>query len=247
MKTHALARLYDRLEPDERFRLVVQALARGDRAEADRLGRACPVKRYAISDPRYADRLELSDELTLVVLLELVPKLTKLRMVEVFRMLSDFLGELDEHTAMLAYVEGLEAGWRAAGGEGERPPEAMAEGALDRLVARGADVRAHYQRMCDGLAAELAADARPARDGFAAFCRDELGLEPEALIAAWMRPALALLEEHRAALDAAECDPEARDALATVLGVAWRRRALGDSTAEVDPDLRERLAGADGL
>ena len=37
-----LGRLYDRLSPEERFRLDVLALARGDEEESERLTATCP-------------------------------------------------------------------------------------------------------------------------------------------------------------------------------------------------------------
>ena len=38
-----LGRLYDRLTPEERFRLDVLALARGDEEESERLTATCPA------------------------------------------------------------------------------------------------------------------------------------------------------------------------------------------------------------
>ena len=50
MKKSGLARHYDVLTPEERFRLLLQAFARDDRAEVDRLDRTCPSKTYTMSD-----------------------------------------------------------------------------------------------------------------------------------------------------------------------------------------------------
>ncbi len=55
-----LKRLYDRLKPEERFRLALEALARDDEEELDRLGRTCPRKTYSQIDAEYLDLLEAS-------------------------------------------------------------------------------------------------------------------------------------------------------------------------------------------
>jgi hypothetical protein len=49
----ALAKLYDRLTPDERFRAFVSALARRDLQEVDRLNDTCPRKTYVTDDMAY--------------------------------------------------------------------------------------------------------------------------------------------------------------------------------------------------
>jgi hypothetical protein len=45
-----LGRLYDRLTPEERFRLDVLALARGDDEESERLTATCPRRGYTMND-----------------------------------------------------------------------------------------------------------------------------------------------------------------------------------------------------
>jgi hypothetical protein len=62
---------------EERFRLRIRALARGDQTDCERLDRACPSLQYR----DYRDRVECSDVLTLCVMVELLPKLAKLRML----------------------------------------------------------------------------------------------------------------------------------------------------------------------
>jgi hypothetical protein len=43
-KKNALGKFYDRLSPSERFRLDVEAQARGDEAESRRLVDTCPMR-----------------------------------------------------------------------------------------------------------------------------------------------------------------------------------------------------------
>ena len=45
-----LGHLYDRLSPEERFRLKILALARGDKEESERLTATCPRRGYTMYD-----------------------------------------------------------------------------------------------------------------------------------------------------------------------------------------------------
>ena len=242
MNLKGVQKLYDQFTPDERFRLTVQALAREDRAEVDRLGRACPWNTHG----SYVERLEAGTYLTMAVLLELAPKLAKLRMIEAFRLLGQYLENLEENATVTTYLDGFEAGARAAWGRAGRTgrmPRLHADDAdLDAATERGAELRATYERVVEMLATHMAADARAPWEAFERFCRDELELPPRTVIAAWVRPGLANLEEFAPALEAAEADTVAVDTLADLLRCAWRRRALGDETAEISEDTRAALA-----
>jgi hypothetical protein len=48
--------LYDRLTPEERFRLDVLALARGDEEESERLTVTCPCRDYTMYDWEFVGR-----------------------------------------------------------------------------------------------------------------------------------------------------------------------------------------------
>jgi len=52
-----LTHLYDQLTAKERFTVAVEALARGDLGELDKLNDTCPRKRYEIGDLAYHTRL----------------------------------------------------------------------------------------------------------------------------------------------------------------------------------------------
>ena len=58
-----LGRLYDRLAPEERFRLDVLALARGDEEESERLTATCPLRDYTMYDWGFVGRWEAVREL----------------------------------------------------------------------------------------------------------------------------------------------------------------------------------------
>ena len=52
--------LYRRLTPVERHRLAIEAYARGDLDEVQRLSDTCPQQRYWSQDPNYAERMKAS-------------------------------------------------------------------------------------------------------------------------------------------------------------------------------------------
>ena len=51
-----MGKLYDSLTPEERFRLDLEAMARGDRGESERLTRTCPRRNYVMNDWGFAGR-----------------------------------------------------------------------------------------------------------------------------------------------------------------------------------------------
>ena len=58
MKKDRLSKLYHRLTPHERFRLVVEAGARQDYIEADLLTGSCPYETYMMKEAAYQDRVQ---------------------------------------------------------------------------------------------------------------------------------------------------------------------------------------------
>ena len=64
MRRDGLAKLYDRLTPEERFRLYIEAIARGDEEEWRNLEKSCPRLVYEMNDRAYEDRVRASEEIT---------------------------------------------------------------------------------------------------------------------------------------------------------------------------------------
>ena len=56
MSKNTLHRAYDRLTPEERFRLDVLATARGDEQESERLTRTCQRETYTMNHRGYTGR-----------------------------------------------------------------------------------------------------------------------------------------------------------------------------------------------
>ncbi len=249
MSARGLEKLYDEFTAEERFRLVIGAMARGDKLDVERLGRTCPKKSYTMSDAAYTDRLEVCEMLTLVTLLELLPKLAKLRMVEVFRYIGEYLGGLAEDALYVVYSAGFDAGssegWQRAGGKGKQPKFSPENDELEGLQEAAAELRSRLNGMLDGLRDGLARDARTARDAHVTFCSEELNLASDEVLTALASNAMPTVEEFRAALDRVEPNQEEVDALVDVMRCAWRRRALGDQSAEISSQTRALLE-ADG-
>jgi hypothetical protein len=85
MRKDTLEKLYDRLTPEERFRLVIEAETRGDEEEFGRLVRSAPRYTYTEADPAYTNLVRASQTVTWAVCLDLVPRLAKMQMIAALR------------------------------------------------------------------------------------------------------------------------------------------------------------------
>ncbi len=85
MKRKGLDKHYDRLTPDERFRLDVLATARGDEQESRKLLESCPRRSYTLTDAGFSWRWGAAKGLAMVVLLDLTQHLSKLRTIDDLR------------------------------------------------------------------------------------------------------------------------------------------------------------------
>ena len=81
----ALSRNYRVLTPPERFTLAIEAMARGDDAEFDRLQDTCPKLDYRHNDAEYRDRLQRGYLIALLACLNLRSHLALIRGADVFR------------------------------------------------------------------------------------------------------------------------------------------------------------------
>ena len=120
-----LGRLYDRLTPEERFRLDVLAMARGDEAESERLTATCPRRDYTMNDWDFVGRWEAARELALLAYVDVVRRLDKIKMIVAFRSLFPYLSTVWQDDVHEAYFDGHMAGsrhaWNRSGKEESRP------------------------------------------------------------------------------------------------------------------------------
>jgi hypothetical protein len=120
-----LGRLYDRLTPEERFRLNVLALARGDEEESERLTATCPRRDYTMNDWGFVGRSEAARELALLAYVDVVRRLDKIDMIAALRSVFPYLSTIWQDDVHSAYFDGHMAGsrhaWNRSGKAGEPP------------------------------------------------------------------------------------------------------------------------------
>ena len=238
MKKKGLGKLYDRFTPDERFRLDLEAMTRGDEEESRRLVDSCPRKSYTMTDLGFTDRWRVSEVITLTVCIDLAQHLSKLRMIIAFREALPSTYNACENEAILAYLDGYEAGtrrasWEEAGMEGDPPrgrnrDEEEEDPALEKALGAISDrIQGMSARFMGLLEADLerhfAQEAKTIWEAFGLFCRGELEVEPEKLAAVWMGPALDEIKEHEERLESAEADAERVEEYRQALLGAWKQ------------------------
>lgn len=174
-----LVRSYDRLDAEERFRLVMEAAARGDDRERDRLSQAAPMRAYKIADPTYMDRVDAAHDLSVALALDLGPRLMMLR--------------------LLRATPELVARSMAVGAEAA----VASEEDLRELVE--AAVSEPVGQAVESLAARVRSEAAAVAHAFAGVCRERMGLEPETVLRASLGP---LYAERLALADLTSASPD---------------------------------------
>jgi hypothetical protein len=237
LKKKGLGKLYDRFTPEERFRLDLEAMTRGDEEESRRLVDSCPRKSYTMTDIAFTDRWRVSEVITLTMCIDLAQHLSKLRMVIAFREALPLTSNACEKEAVLAYLDGYEAGARRAcdeaGMEGESPrwrngdeeeEDPALEKALEAISDRMQGMSARFMGLLEAdLERHFVEEAKTIWEAFGLFCREELEVEPEKLAAVCMRPALDEIKEHEETLESAEADAERVEEYRQVLLGAWKK------------------------
>ena len=64
-------KLYEQFQPPERLTLLIEAMARNDDGEAERLQRSCPRATYTGRDPAFEDRWDMAFDVMAVVCIDL--------------------------------------------------------------------------------------------------------------------------------------------------------------------------------
>jgi hypothetical protein len=234
-----LGRLYDRLTPEERFRLKVLALARGDEEESERLTATCPRRDYTMYDWGFVGRWETARELALLTYVDVVRRLDKINMIAGFRDLFPYLSTTWQDDVHWAYFDGHRAGsrhaWNRSGKEGEPPgwetdeekAERNADPTIDEDLQKwtGEGTYARLAGKLEEMEGELVREALTAWLGFARFCAQEMGLEAEKLLEAVARPFAERVRdlEELSARHEVEADVEGVEEYLVMMTKAWRR------------------------
>src|SRR5215211_4978575 len=197
-----LGRLYDRLSPEERFRLDVLALARGDEEESEYLTATCPRRDYTMNDWGFVGRWEGARELAMLAYMDMARRLDKINTIGAFRDLISHLGTICEDDVHMAYFDGHMAGsrhaWNRSGKSGEPPgweadedeAERNADPTIDKDLEKwkGEGIYVRFERKLEEMERELVREALTAWVGLGRFCVQEMGLEAEKLLEALARP-----------------------------------------------------------
>jgi hypothetical protein len=211
-KQNGLVHRYDRLEPHERFRAALEATARGDEEEHDRLWDTCPMRHYSMTDAAFTDRWRASGYLAMAVAIDLGPRLANLRMLAAVRETLPKMMALDVD-GVAAGEDGLKLGW-LPGDDGLNPAEVreVVDETLGWLFRETED--------------HIRSEAAAVYGAFSGLCRTEIGLEPELVLRAFLGPlhheALGLEE-----LDGAEPDQEALSMWSEMFARKWAERVGG--------------------
>ncbi len=235
-KRNGLGKLYDKLTPEERFRLDLEAMARGDREESERLTRTCPRRTYVMNDWGFAGRWQLSAELTLRVYARIAQLLERLWMVEAFRTLSPYSNRLTQNIAEEVYFDGHRAGsykaWNAAGETG-RPPgwseddgeeeDPVIERDLRELEAKVTKYGDLLPEILDRFERAATEEAFTCWEGFAAFCTDVWRVEAEKVLRVILEDEAPRVEEMKGRAErlGVEADPERVEELRVSLAEGW--------------------------
>jgi hypothetical protein len=108
-----LERSYDRLTGDERFRLIIAALARGDEAEFTSLAETCPSFAYRMRDWECFGRFNASLHVVASLALDLAPRLHSIRLLDTQDRLLELTFEMVKEQAIRSWM----AGFKLAGGD----------------------------------------------------------------------------------------------------------------------------------
>ena len=221
--------IYAAVTPEERFRLIMQAHARGDEVEDKRLMNTCPRKTYTMRDAAVVERLEAVETLALCVCLELAAPLAKL---QILKAQEQCLGHLKDTEADLicqawysGYTHGRAEGWRLAG-IGEEPLETCDEdGDGEELpLPKDEDPAAQwFLGVNPRLIRDLESIVLGQWEAFAQFCREDLRLEPERVLEVCMAPALETVQKALLEMEGIHADPARVEERRDLLGRLWHR------------------------
>ncbi len=246
MSKNGLHRHYDRLTPEERFRLDVLAMARGDMQESERLVSSCPRFTYTMNDKGFGGRWHGAEHTTLRVYIALGDALARLRVIDAMRELMPYSHTLTSNLALDYYLKGHEAGsrhaWAYAGKSGAPPawPDDAPDGSImepegderDAAMDRDLDDLEAVVEKCNDLLPEIldrterriVGEAFSVWTGYAAFCEESMGVAAEKMAAVILEPARGRIEDMklRAERLGVEADPEIVEAIREGLAKAWR-------------------------
>jgi hypothetical protein len=246
MKQSGHARYYDRLSPEERFRLDVLATARGDKEESELLTRTCPRMTYTMNHRGFTGRWTGIFEITLRMYIAINNDVAKLQIIDAFRELVPYSQTLSHNIAFDAYFAGHEAGSRHAWGQANMegaPPQWPDDGPngelmepdederdpaierdMDELDAAAEEYRTVLVELLDRLERELATNALSLWEGFAAFCEECVGVPAENVVTVVLERVASRIEDLQTRAERLELEavPQTVEEIREGLTESWR-------------------------
>ncbi len=225
MSKTGLHRHYDKLTPEERFRLDVLAMARGDKQESERLVSSCPKFSYTMTDNAFSGRWLGALDITLRSYLWVAGHLDRLKTLEAIREILPLQADYARDRTRDAYLEGHKAGarqaWQGDGLAPEWPLEGIDEAEVNRLAGLGSSI---MPDILDELERREATNALTLWRGFAAFCEDFLGLDALKLLAVALELGVPRIEDLEATAERLGLEPDAEqvEEMRGGLAEAWR-------------------------
>jgi hypothetical protein len=213
---NGLGKLYDRLTPEERFALDVEAMARGDEEESRRLVDTCPRHNYTMTDLAFSGRWMTTLEMVLALCVELTQHMSRLTMLDAIREVLPYARVVYRNEGERAYLDGHEAGsryaWQRAGMSGDPPGwepqeddleeaeegdgDPAIEGELNALTTRLEEVDI-MPEILGRVERKTTREAWTLWEAFAHFAEASLGVAPEKLIKVLLEPALSGVQDLR--------------------------------------------------
>jgi hypothetical protein len=247
-KQDAMGKLYDRLSPSERFRLDVEAQARGDETESRRLVDSCPRRNYSMTDWAFSGRWQTTTEIVLAMCGDLSQYMSRLNMIDAIQETLPYAHVVYCNETDSAYLSGHEAGcryaWKRAGMDGDPPgwapldEDGESTDAEDFDAAIDAELEATGARLEEAdimpelltrLEEKTTQEAWTLFEAFSSFCREELEVEPELLTKALFEPFVARFEDLKARKEKfdTEADEGAASEYAAAFSEAWQSYLQG--------------------
>jgi hypothetical protein len=230
MKKDGLKKLYDRLTPEERFRLLLEAMARGDAGECRNLNKSCARVVYEMNDLAYEDRVRASEEMTTLACLNLAPRVIKLRMFAAFSRVLASLRNACVAECASAYFRGRALRERARRGahpkdhpRKRRDPDPETADDLGKITSRIEEEWSVFEGLVRRLEEDMRMEVAAMWEAFSKFARAEIGVEPKTLIRAWFEPILPEIEAVEDTLSMAEMDAQKLEEYESTLRQSWRK------------------------
>jgi hypothetical protein len=236
---NGLGKLYDRLTPEERFRLDVLAMARGDKEESERLTSTCPRRSYTMNEVGFTGRWRGALELTLLTLLDVRSRVDKAQMIDAFRATFPYLRTVWQDDTREAYFDGHRSGsshaWSKAGKVGEPPgwerdeeeaernTDPAMEADLDNIRERTEEAFSVIVDTLDRLEREFTGEALAQWAAFRGLCEEKLELEAMKLLKTIMPEAAEYMQglEERAERLELEPDLKSVEEYRAIIDNAW--------------------------